>query len=88
MSVDRTEDSHNDPRRRARVKQLGLEIGRHLEEIAALYQDGVKLTLIARVPTSPHNNRDTVMTDDPDPEAVIAAFRKLYMDPGSERYAI
>ena len=68
-----------------RVKLLRAQIAAKLDEIAKLYRDHVKITLIVRAPDFPGGVRDTVMTDD-DPERAIAALRSLYRDPNSERF--
>lgn len=69
-----------------RIKALRLSIAKKLDEIAMLYKDDVKITLIVRVPDFPDGRRDTVLSDD-DPEKAIASLRGLYGDPNSERYA-
>lgn len=69
-----------------RINALRLSIAKKLDEIAMLYKDDVKVTLIVRVPDFPDGRRDTVLSDD-DPEKAIDSLRRLYGDPNSERYA-
>lgn len=71
--------------RQQRIEALRRAVAAKLDEIAVLYRDPVKVTLVVRVPAFPDGRRDTVMTDD-DPEKAIAALRSLYSDPNSEQY--
>lgn len=71
--------------RKQRVLQLRDAISEKLDEIAALYKDDVKVTLIVRVPGHPDGSRDTTMMSD-DPKQAIAALCRLLEDPASEYY--
>jgi hypothetical protein len=46
------------------VQRVGRVIGEHLAEIAPLFKEGVKLTLLARCPDAPDGTRDLVLTND------------------------
>lgn len=72
--------------RQQSVLQLKMQIAAKLDEIAKLYSDDVKMTLIVRVPSKPDGSRDTLLMDD-DPEQAIAAMRSLLADPNSEKCA-
>ncbi len=58
-----------------RIKQLHLELNDALAEIALLFKPGVKLTLVARTPGIP--DRDVLVGDDSDLEALIASIQRL-----------
>jgi hypothetical protein len=68
---------NEDAARKARVKQLGVEIADRLESIHGLFKGPVKLTLIIRDPAFPDGRRDTIQTNDEWPAAKEAAERLL-----------
>jgi len=57
-----------------RVRNAGDRIAYHLDKIAELFLEPVKLTLVVRNPAHPDGARDVYMTDD-DAELAIAALR-------------
>jgi hypothetical protein len=68
--------------RNARIERMRQEASYHLEQIAKLFNPGMKLTLVVRNPEHPDGTQDTLLTDDTVPE-VIAALKLLAERPES-----
>jgi len=56
----------------AQVQSVGEEIAAHMNEIAALFKPGKKITVLVRTPKHPDGSRDVLITNDTIDDAIAA----------------
>lgn len=71
---------------RTKVERAGKQMAFYLDEIAKLFNDEVKITLLVRNPT--HPERSAYLSDETDIEAVCAALRQLHDKPGGGSFMV
>lgn len=62
-----------------KLAALNAAVTRHLWDIAELFTEPVKLTIVVRNPAHPDGSRDVVITDDA-PESIIATIRQRFTE--------
>lgn len=72
--------------RRAKVERAGKQMAFYLEEIAKLFSDEVKITLLVRNPA--HPERSAYLSDEADIEPVCAALKQLHDKPGGGSFMV
>ena len=71
---------------RTKVERAGKQMAFYLDEIAKLFSDEVKITLLVRNPA--HSERSAYLSDETDIEAVCAALRQLHDKPGGGSFMV
>lgn len=67
--------------RNRRIENMRRSASHHLEQIAKLFNPGMKLTLVVRNPDEPDGSQNVLLTDDTIPEVVLA-LEQLAKKPG------
>jgi hypothetical protein len=70
----------------AKVERAGKQMAFYLDEIAKLFSDEVKITLLVRNPV--HPERSAYLSDEADIERVCAALRQLHDKPSGGSFLV